>query len=112
IRLESFLESYSCRGRVAQLGEHLLCKQGAAGSSPATSTNHFHFSQILSTFAALTTYHSSRGLRDRSDLIIILGVCITREIRDCSLVPSGYNGSAPSGDVSGFSKVKNCRMEF
>src|SRR5438128_731668 len=27
-------------GRVAQLGEHLLCKQGVAGSSPATSTNH------------------------------------------------------------------------
>ena len=26
-------------GRVAQLGEHLLCKQGVAGSSPATSTN-------------------------------------------------------------------------
>ena len=25
-------------GRVAQLGEHLLCKQGVAGSSPATST--------------------------------------------------------------------------
>ncbi len=25
-------------GRVAQLGEHLLCKQGAGGSSPPTST--------------------------------------------------------------------------
>ena len=25
-------------GRVAQLGEHLLCKQGVAGSIPATST--------------------------------------------------------------------------
>ena len=25
-------------GRVAQLGEHLLCKQGVAGSNPATST--------------------------------------------------------------------------
>src|SRR6266478_4696369 len=35
---ENLLESYSCRGRVAQLGEHLLCKQGVAGSSPATST--------------------------------------------------------------------------
>ena len=29
-------------GRVAQLGEHLLCKQGAAGSIPATSTNLFN----------------------------------------------------------------------
>ena len=27
-------------GRVAQLGEHLLCKQGVAGSIPATSTKH------------------------------------------------------------------------
>jgi hypothetical protein len=26
-------------GRVAQLGEHLLCKQGVAGSNPVTSTN-------------------------------------------------------------------------
>src|SRR6266852_5891058 len=26
ILLGSLLESYSCRGRVAQLGEHLLCK--------------------------------------------------------------------------------------
>jgi hypothetical protein len=25
-------------GRVAQLGEHLLCKQGVRGSSPLTST--------------------------------------------------------------------------
>ena len=28
------------RGRVAQLGEHLLCKQGVTGSIPVTSTNH------------------------------------------------------------------------
>jgi hypothetical protein len=33
------LESGSYGGRVAQLGEHLLCKQGVAGSIPATSTN-------------------------------------------------------------------------
>ncbi len=32
-------ESYC--GRVAQLGEHLLCKQGVAGSIPVTSTNPF-----------------------------------------------------------------------
>ena len=28
----------SACGRVAQLGEHLLCKQGVAGSIPVTST--------------------------------------------------------------------------
>jgi hypothetical protein len=31
-------------GRVAQLGEHLLCKQGVAGSNPVTSTN---FSNVI-----------------------------------------------------------------
>ena len=35
---ENLLESYGCRGRVAQLGEHLLCKQGVRGSNPLTST--------------------------------------------------------------------------
>jgi hypothetical protein len=35
------MERVACHGRVAQLGEHLLCKQGVAGSIPATSTNLF-----------------------------------------------------------------------
>jgi hypothetical protein len=35
------------RGRVAQLAEHLLCKQGVAGSIPATSTNHLPANQSL-----------------------------------------------------------------
>lgn len=30
----------SAGGRVAQLGEHLLCKQGVGGSNPSTSTNY------------------------------------------------------------------------
>jgi hypothetical protein len=34
IRLDSLLESYSCRGRVAQLGEHLLCKHAFISSKP------------------------------------------------------------------------------
>ena len=28
-----------CHGGVAQLGEHLLCKQGVSGSNPLISTN-------------------------------------------------------------------------
>ncbi len=35
IRKDSY--SYVC-GAVAQLGEHLLCKQGVAGSIPVSST--------------------------------------------------------------------------
>jgi hypothetical protein len=33
-------------GRVAQLGEHLLCKQGVTGSIPVTSTNFFHYIKV------------------------------------------------------------------
>ncbi len=33
-------------GRVAQLGEHLLCKQGVAGSIPVTSTNFFYYGKV------------------------------------------------------------------
>jgi hypothetical protein len=38
------------RGRVAQLGEHLLCKQGVAGSNPVTSTNFFNGLFAISVF--------------------------------------------------------------
>src|SRR5260370_16432371 len=38
-----------------------LCKQGVAGSSPATSTNHHHFNQMPSEFSRVTTCYSGRG---------------------------------------------------
>ena len=37
--LVSSLQFLVSRGGVAQLGEHLLCKQGVIGSIPFTSTN-------------------------------------------------------------------------
>ena len=40
-------------GRVAQLGEHLLCKQGVTGSIPVTSTNLIP--ALSSTYAATST---------------------------------------------------------
>jgi hypothetical protein len=46
-------EGRSCCGRVAQLGEHLLCKQGVAGSSPVTSTNLIP--ALLIIYAAIST---------------------------------------------------------
>ena len=46
ILLDSLIESDSCRGRVAQLGEHLLCKQGVTGSIPVTSTNHLKINYL------------------------------------------------------------------
>src|ERR1700728_3729809 len=70
IRLDSLLESYSCRGRVAQLGEHLLCKQGVTGSIPVTSTN---FQAKRSVFwdtapgavASVTSVSPPKGVRFR-----------------------------------------------
>jgi hypothetical protein len=47
ILIDLLLESDSCRGRVAQLGEHLLCKQGVTGSIPVTSTNFFLIAKDL-----------------------------------------------------------------
>jgi hypothetical protein len=38
---------YRYCGRVAQLGEHLLCKQGVAGSNPVTSTNSFNDLRVV-----------------------------------------------------------------
>jgi hypothetical protein len=37
------------------------CKQGAAGSSPATSTNHLRFNDVLSKLACDNTLCLSRG---------------------------------------------------
>ena len=48
-------------GRVAQLGEHLLCKQGVAGSIPATSTNHLGFNKIAQGFVPHTTCYRGSG---------------------------------------------------
>jgi hypothetical protein len=42
-------------GRVAQLGEHLLCKQGVTGSNPVTSTNFFSDCKTLTEFLASPT---------------------------------------------------------
>ena len=39
IRLPSYVLRVAARGDVAQLGEHLLCKQGVGGSSPLISTS-------------------------------------------------------------------------
>jgi len=38
----------------------LLCKQGVAGSSPATSTKHIHFNEIASKFSRQTPCSGNR----------------------------------------------------
>jgi len=47
---------------------NLLCKQGAAGSSPSTSTNYIFFNEVASMFSQLTTCYSSRGSGVRNHL--------------------------------------------
>jgi hypothetical protein len=57
--VETVLDYISCRnGRVAQLGEHLLCKQGVAGSIPATSTNFLFAFIELAAFVCLASLWS------------------------------------------------------
>jgi hypothetical protein len=43
----NLLQSVSYGGRVAQLGEHLLCKQGVTGSIPVTSTIYLPTNQSV-----------------------------------------------------------------
>jgi hypothetical protein len=61
-------------GRVAQLGEHLLCKQGVAGSIPATSTNFFSDGKYNGTFqeqscASPQSRPGYRGVSSRLSLV-------------------------------------------
>src|ERR1700752_912677 len=56
-------------GRVAQLGEHLLCKQGVTGSIPVTSTNiTCKFNRLLvrplNSFRNLGPFGSNKKLPD------------------------------------------------
>src|SRR5262245_10544200 len=67
-----YLKINGCRhcGRVAQLGEHLLCKQGVTGSIPVTSTN---FSLIAKNLRISTSLETS----------IIRAHC-ARTVHECS----------------------------
>ena len=52
------------RGGIAQLVEHLLCKQGVAGSSPTTSTNLIEWLEIrYKPFLRKGLYLISREIR-------------------------------------------------
>src|SRR5712692_4197795 len=46
----------SAGGRVAQLGEHLLCKQGVGGSNPSTSTNYLPVISITAQAQAMCAF--------------------------------------------------------
>ena len=48
-------------GAVAQLGEHLLCKQGVTGSIPVSSTNYDHRSETRERKRGRLDEFSSRG---------------------------------------------------
>jgi hypothetical protein len=60
-RLSQFVDSHpSCRMSLILRATN-LCKQGAAGSSPATSTNHIDFNEIQCEVTGISTCHLSRG---------------------------------------------------
>ena len=56
---------YATPAKAFSVFPNLLCKQGAAGSSPATSTNLFPFTKIARESVTNTTCYSDRGLRIR-----------------------------------------------
>ena len=63
-------------GGVAQLGEHLLCKQRVAGSSPVTSTKVLGVSMVARndiTGDAIQTKTASQSYRDNYDNIFRKG---------------------------------------
>ncbi len=43
-------------GGLAQLGEHLLCKQGVVGSIPSTSTNYLVGARLIAPCSAARTH--------------------------------------------------------
>ena len=45
--MNSKQKTISSYGAVAQLGEHLLCKQGVRGSIPLSSTNLVHSNEFI-----------------------------------------------------------------
>ena len=53
---------FTAGGRVAQLGEHLLCKQGVGGSSPPTSTIFFADRKALVKFTCASIPRFFRAL--------------------------------------------------
>src|SRR6516162_11390122 len=52
---------YATPAKAFSVFPNLLCKQGAAGSSPATSTNLFPFKKIARESVPNSTCYSSRG---------------------------------------------------
>ena len=56
------------RGGVAQLGEHLLCKQGVIGSNPFISTN-FYVGQRKRSSRAEVSSGETAGVRSEHGLI-------------------------------------------
>ena len=85
-------------GRVAQLGEHLLCKQGVAGSIPATSTNHLHFNNILSKIAEQNSCYLGRGSGDQIHTrppLFSFALLTTRKLAE-SVNTSAFVGTNPT----------------
>jgi hypothetical protein len=62
-------------GGVAQLGEHLLCKQGVIGSNPFTSTSLRSFGASAGRPASKSSPEASLFGPGHTDLVLVLGHC-------------------------------------
>src|SRR5580693_7454010 len=75
-------------GRVAQLGEHLLCKQGVAGSNPVTSTNFTSLDS--STYAAICNDSLVEGFGSIWSNKVRNGESIADALRVFGYLPSAF----------------------
>ena len=69
----------SWRGGVAQLGEHLLCKQGVIGSNPFASTNAFLKREII----ALGVLLDCVGFAGFGELWLVMVVTEKQRVQVC-----------------------------
>ncbi len=93
------------RGGLAQLGEHLLCKQGVVGSIPTSSTTHFNHSIGCSLLPHVT---DPSGCRDSRRAI---SVC--HASGSCSLTIHGKRIEIVDGKSAGVKACQTpCRQRY
>ena len=92
-------------GGVAQLGEHLLCKQGVIGSIPFTSTS-FHVSRLKRRMHALCIVRFDRQIGCRSLTIHRVESALSRESIARCAVPLATNDCVNTNFNSATARLK------
>ena len=92
------------RGGLAQLGEHLLCKQGVVGSIPTSSTTHFTQHRL---FTVASRHRPKRLSRNRR------AVSVCHASGSCSLTIHGKRIEIVDGKSAGVKACQTpCRQRY